>query len=71
MAAEGMSFKAIKRVFEREAIPTPQGAEFWDRAFFRRCILDDNYRPHDFEEIAAAVSPEVVARLDPDQRYGL
>lgn len=71
MAIEGMSFKAIKHVFEREGIPTPQGAEFWDRAFFRRCIMDDVYRPHSFEEIAAAVSPEVAARLDPDQRYGL
>jgi site-specific DNA recombinase len=71
MAVEGMSFKAMKHVFEREGIPTPQGAEFWDRAFFRRCIMDDVYRPHSFEEIAAAVSPEVAARLNPDQRYGL
>jgi site-specific DNA recombinase len=71
MAVEGMSFKAIKHVFEREGIPTPQGAEFWDRGFFRRCILDDIYRPHSVEEITAAVSPEVVARLDPDRRYGL
>ena len=71
MRVGGMSFKAIKHVFEREGIPTPQGAEFWDRAFFRRCILDDIYRPHSFEEITAAVSPEVAARLDPERRYGL
>ena len=71
MAVEGMSFNAMKRVFEREGISTPQGAEFWDRAFFRRCIMDDVYRPHSFEEIAAAVSSDVAARLDPDQRYGL
>ena len=71
MAVDGMSFKAIKHVFEREGIPTPQGAEFWDRAFFRRCTMDDVYRPHSFEEIAAVVSPDVAARLDPDQRYGL
>jgi site-specific DNA recombinase len=71
MAIEGLSFKAMKHVFEREGIPTPQGAEFWDRAFFRRCIMDDVYRPHSFEEIAAAVSPEVAARLNPDRCYGL
>jgi hypothetical protein len=71
MAVEGISFKAIKHVFEREGIPTPQGAEFWDRGFFRHCILDDIYRPHSFEEITALVSPEVATRLDPGRRYGL
>jgi site-specific DNA recombinase len=69
--AERMPLRAIKRTFEREGIPTPGGAKFWDRLFFRRCILDDIYRAHHLEEIVAVVSPEVAARLDPDKRYGL
>ena len=52
-------------------MPTPRGAEFWDRSFFRNCVLDDVYRPHSFEEVTAVVSPEVAGRLDPAKSYGL
>jgi hypothetical protein len=41
MAAEGTALRAIKLILEAENIPTPKGAKFWDRSFFRRCILDD------------------------------
>jgi site-specific DNA recombinase len=71
MVAEGFTFRAIKLAFEREGIPTPKGARFWDRTFFRACVLDDVYRPHSFEEVAAAVSSEVAAGLDPEKSYGL
>jgi site-specific DNA recombinase len=71
MVAEGTPFKAIKNTFEREGIPTPKGARFWDRSFLRACVLDDVYRPHSLEEVAAVVSPEVAARLDPENHYGL
>ncbi len=53
-----MPLRAIKRTFEREGIPTPGGAKFWDRSFFRRCILGDIYRAHHLEEIVAVVSPK-------------
>jgi site-specific DNA recombinase len=69
--AEGTTFRAIGLALEREGVPTPKGARFWDRGFFRRCVLDDVYRPHTIEEVAAVVSPEVAARLDPEKRYGL
>jgi len=69
--AEGSALRAIALALEREGVPTPRGARFWDRSFFRTCVLDDIYRPHTFEEVAAAVSPEVAARLDLSMAYGL
>ena len=69
--AEGATLRAIKLKLEKEGVPTPRGARFWDRSFFRNCVLDDVYRPHSFEEVAAVVSSEVAARLDPAKSYGL
>jgi site-specific DNA recombinase len=69
--AGGSTLRAIKLALEAEAVPTPRGGRFWDRSFFRNCVLDDVYRPHSFEEVAAVVSPEVAARLDPAESYGL
>jgi hypothetical protein len=46
MAVEGIFFKAMKHVFEREGIRTPQGEEVWDRAFFRRCNGAGRARMH-------------------------
>jgi site-specific DNA recombinase len=69
--AEGSTLRAIKLALEAEAVPTPRGGRFWDRSFFRNCVLDDVYRPHSFKEVAAVVSPEVAARLDPAKSYGL
>ena len=54
--AEGTTLRAIKLKLESEGVPTPRGVGFWDRSFFRNCILDDVYRPHSFEEAAAVVS---------------
>jgi site-specific DNA recombinase len=69
--AEGSTLRAIKLELEKEGVPTPRAAKFWDRSFFRNCVLDDVYRPHSFEEVAAVVSPEVADRLDPAKSYGL
>ena len=69
--AEGATLRAIKLKLEGEGVPTPRGAKFWDRSFFRNCVLDDVYRPHSFEEVAGVVSPEVAGRLDPTRSYGL
>lgn len=71
VGVEGMSHNAIMRLFEREGVPTPAGGRKWDRSFFPRCINDDVYRPHTYEEVAAKVSPEVAAKLDPYKQYGL
>ena len=71
MVAGGQSLNAVHRAFDRERIPTPGGGKRWDRAFFRIAVLDDVYRPHTYEEIKELVSPEVAARLDPEQQYGI
>jgi hypothetical protein len=34
-------------------------------------VADDVYRSHAYEEVAALVSPEVAARLDPGRYYGI
>jgi site-specific DNA recombinase len=69
--ADGTTLQAIALKLEREGVPTPQGAKFWDRSFFRHCVFDDVYRPHSFDEVEAVVSPQVAARLDPSKEYGL
>ena len=71
VGAEGMSLNAVCKAFERERIPTPGGGKRWDRAFFRVAILDDAYRPHTYEEVEELVSPEVAARLEREQLYGI
>ena len=71
IGVEGLSQNAVYNAFTREGIPTPGGGNHWDRAFFRLCIQDDAYRPHTYEEVEALVAPEVAARLDRDQLYGI
>jgi hypothetical protein len=71
VGAEGHTMNAVAKAFEREGIPTPDGGKRWDRSFFRIAILDEVYRPHTFEEVEELVSPEVAARLDRGQLYGI
>ena len=71
MVAGGASLSAIAKTFDREGIPTPGGARFWDRSFFRTCVFDDVYKPHTTEEIRALVSAEVATGLDPERSYGV
>jgi site-specific DNA recombinase len=71
VGVEGRTQRSVERMFEREGIPTPEGAKHWDRTFFRSCILDDVYKPHTYGEVKALVSPEVAAHLDPHKRYGV
>ncbi len=71
VGTEGVSLRGVAKTLEGEGVPTPKRAKHWNRSFFRACIRDDVYRPHTFEEVTAAVTPEVAARLDPDKSYGL
>src|ERR687897_843129 len=71
VGTEGYTLNAVFKTFERERIPTPGGGKHWDRAFFRVAILDDVYRPHTYEEVEALVSPDVAARLESEQLYGI
>src|SRR5215218_3669938 len=71
VGAEGRSLNSIAKTLERLGVPTPKGARYWDRSFFRMCVLDDVYKPHTLEEVRAVISPEVASYLDPEKRYGL
>jgi len=62
---------AIKKRLEDMGLRTPTGKTVWDRAFVRGLLSNDLYRPHTFEEISRLVSPDVAARLDPENRYGV
>jgi site-specific DNA recombinase len=73
---EGAAIRAVKRAFELEGLPTPEGKKVWGQFFIRGAILDDAYRPHSREEIAEFVakgqmSAEVASRLDQKKRYGI
>jgi site-specific DNA recombinase len=71
VGAEGVSTHTVARTLEREGVPNPAGGRYWYKRLVKRFILDDVYRPHTFEEVAALVAPEVAARLDPDGLYGV
>ena len=62
---------AVKRAFERKGLTTPRSNSVWSQPFLRSFVLDDVYKPHTSEEMAALVSPEVLARLDPRRCYGV
>jgi site-specific DNA recombinase len=67
VAAEGVSTHGVARTLEREGVPNPGGGRYWYKRLVKQFILDDVYRPHTFQEVAALVTPEVTARLDPDE----
>jgi site-specific DNA recombinase len=76
VGTEGIAIRGVKRTFEREGLPSPQGKNIWGQFFIREAINDDAYRPHSREEIEELVakgqmSPEVASRLDPEERYGV
>src|SRR5829696_127422 len=71
MAAEGFGVMAMRTRLRSEGISSPKGGEVWDPRMLRLMVANDIYRPHDREEIAALVTPEVAARLDPDKQYGI
>jgi site-specific DNA recombinase len=70
LIGEGFSVHGTRAALEEARIPPPRGAR-WQRTFVRECIFDDVYKPYSFEEVAALVSPEVAARLDPFRNYGV
>jgi site-specific DNA recombinase len=70
MIGEGSSVNGTRAALEADRIPPPRGMR-WQRNFVRECIFDDVYKPHSFEEVAALISPEVAARLDPSKSYGV
>jgi site-specific DNA recombinase len=70
VGTEGYTMNATRRAFNREGVQPPSG-EFWSPKYVREAIKDDVYRSHSYDEVAALVSPDVAARLDPNKRYGI
>jgi site-specific DNA recombinase len=71
IGVEGYSINAVKLAFEREGVPTPNGAAYWSHKAIRDCVLEDAYKPHTLEEISELVTPEVAARLSKSRCYGV
>jgi site-specific DNA recombinase len=76
VGTEGVAIRGVKRIFEREGLPTPEGNKIWGQFFIREAIRDDAYRPHSWKEIERLVAKgqmaaEVASRLDPQKRYGI
>jgi site-specific DNA recombinase len=71
VGVEGYRLFAVKRTLDAEGVRTATGKDRWAPQVIRDYILDDAYKPHTYEEIKELVSPEVAARLDPQERYGV
>jgi site-specific DNA recombinase len=71
IGAEGHSLWAVKKILEREDIPTPGGGRYWSQAFLRICVHNDAYRSHSYEEVVNLVSEDVAAKLDSGRSYGI
>jgi site-specific DNA recombinase len=71
VGVEGQPIFAAKRMLDAAGVPTATGKPRWSASMIRDIISSDVYRPHSFEEVEPLVSPEVAARLDPQQSYGL
>src|SRR5215217_8059424 len=65
------TMNATRLACNREGVRPPSGGRFWSPKYIREAIKDDVYRSHSYEEVAALVSQEVAARLDPKKRYGV
>jgi site-specific DNA recombinase len=72
MAASGLGPKAMQTRLYAEGIPSPTGKAMWSHRILKvQMVLNDLYKPHSYDEIAALLSPEVAARLDPNEAYGI
>lgn len=67
---EGTSVYGVKAALDAANVLPPRGVH-WTRTFIRECVFDDVYKPHTVEEVAALVSPQVAASLDPGRLYGI
>ena len=71
MAASGLKPGAIQTRLYAEGVPSPTGKRLWQRQVLRRKVDNDIYLPRTSDEVKALVSPELGAKLDPEQSYAL
>jgi site-specific DNA recombinase len=70
-AADGLGTTTIQRRLYDQSVLAPTGGRMWSRAVIKRMVMNDIHRPHTYDEMAALVSPEVAATLDPAKMYGI
>lgn len=68
---EGRALHSVKRTLEARGVSTPAGNKRWHTRSIRTFILEDVYKPHRYEEIEPLVEPNVAARLNPNECYGI
>jgi site-specific DNA recombinase len=71
VAVEGRTLYGVANTLQHEGVPTPNGKKLWSQTFVRNVINNDVYKPHSYEEVEAVTTPDVAAKLDPEQQYGL
>jgi site-specific DNA recombinase len=71
VGSEGMALNRVRHTLERDGIRTSSGRRNWSRTYLRKCINDDVYLSHTFQEVSALVSPEVASSLYPSRQYGV
>ena len=73
--AAGETLYRVKRSLELDGVSPPangsRGGKYWSASYLRRVIEEDVYRPHPYAEVAGLVAPEVAARLDESESYGI
>jgi hypothetical protein len=73
--AEGQTIYRVKRSLEIDGVAPPangeRGGKYWSAPYLRRVIDEDVYRPHSYAEVAELVTPEVAARLEESESYGI
>jgi site-specific DNA recombinase len=73
--AEGQTIYRMKRTLEIDGVRPPtngtRGGKYWSASYLRRVIDEDVYRPHSYAEVAELATPEVAARLDESESYGI
>jgi site-specific DNA recombinase len=71
LIVESASVTGTKKKLEAEGVPNPRGGKSWCKRTIHLIVRDDVYLPHSCEEIQNLVTPEVAARLDPEEFYGV
>jgi site-specific DNA recombinase len=73
--AEGQTLYRVKRDLEIDGVRPPtngtRGGKYWSSSSLRRLVKEDVYKPHAYQEVAELVAPEVAARLDESESYGI
>jgi site-specific DNA recombinase len=73
---EGASITGVARALNRESVEPPgkpwNKSGRWATSTIRNCIIaDDVYKPHAYDEVKELIAPQVAARLDPNDSYGI